>query len=167
MFSKYSLLLIAVTVTLPACGSDGGSEPGNGPDGTQAPVCSGAGKGIAVGLSQLGDEGLATFELVAANPAPPEQFDNTWTVKVSDSGGMPVAGAVTFADTWMPDHGHASPKAITTTELADGEYVLEPVNLFMPGLWEITVNAELSDGTVEKTVFSFCLNGEFAITGPQ
>ncbi len=169
MRSRQSLTAFIFALGLAACsGDDGGTQASDtGLRGSTANVCSGAGKGIAVGVTQQGEAGVFSFELVAANPAPPEQFDNAWTVAVTNGAGDPAPDVVLLVGTWMPDHGHSSPKAVNVTQTADGSFELDPVNLFMPGLWEITMTAEAADGTSDETVFSFCLNGEFPIGGGE
>jgi hypothetical protein len=43
------------------------------------------------------------------------------------------------------------------TELpAPGQYQLSPVNLWMPGLWEITISA-ISGATTDSAVYRFCI----------
>jgi hypothetical protein len=59
----------------------------------------------------------------------------------------------------MPDHGHGTPiEAITTPVGSGGEYAVTPLNLWMPGLWRVTVT--LSDGSpVDSVEYFFCING--------
>jgi hypothetical protein len=52
----------------------------------------------------------------------------------------------------MPDHAHGSPQPVVVTEMGDGEYKLDPVNLFMAGYWEVTISAEDDD-----IVFPLCV----------
>jgi len=39
-----------------------------------------------------------------------------------------------------------------------GTYVLSPVNMFMPGLWEITLRIAADDHDDDEVVFSFCVD---------
>lgn len=101
---------------------------------------------------------MLTFILVAANPAPPAIDDNAWTVKVLDSGGSPVSGATLSIKTWMPDHGHGSPEAAAATANPDGTYTVQPLYLFMTGLWQVTITAQLG-AVSDAATFSFCIGG--------
>jgi YtkA-like len=109
-------------------------------------------------MSKVGSAKALTFILIAANPAPPAIDDNTWTVKVLDSSGSPLSDATLSIKTWMPDHGHGSPETPMGTPNVDGTYSVEPLYLFMDGLWQITIAAQA--GAVSDTAtFSFCVGG--------
>lgn len=113
----------------------------------------------SAGMSKVGDAKALTFILVAASPAPPAINDNTWTLKVLDASGSLVSNA-TFATikTWMPDHGHGSPETPMAASNGDGTYGVQPLDLFMNGLWQITFSAQA--GAVSDSVtFSFCVGG--------
>jgi hypothetical protein len=57
---------------------------------------------------------------------------------------------------FMPDHDHGSGKTVKITPLTEpGQYQLEPVNMWMPGLWEVTV--EVDGANSDRAVFRFCL----------
>lgn len=107
------------------------------------------------GLSKTGEAGL-TFTIVEATPAPPARNDNTWIVELAQDG-TPVAADDFDVMPFMPDHGHGTPTVTDVTPgAATGEYTLEPVNMFMPGLWEITLTASVGDVT-DSVVFRFCI----------
>jgi hypothetical protein len=104
-----------------------------------------------IGLSKSGQSVTATF--VSAEPAPPIKGDNTWTVMLSD----PTA-SITAAIPFMPDHEHGTAvEAVVSATANPGEYVIEPVNLFMSGLWEITLDISTQAGTTDEVVFAFCV----------
>ena len=42
---------------------------------------------------------------------------------------------------------------------SDGVAVVGPMDLFMAGLWELTVAADDGAGTADQAVFTFCLEG--------
>ncbi len=110
-------------------------------------------------LSKVGTGKSLTFVLVAASPAPPAINNNTWTLQVLDSNGSPIPNA-TFSPikTWMPDHGHGSPEVPLATPNPDGTYSVQPLDLFMNGLWQVTFTAQV--GTVsDSATFSFCVGG--------
>lgn len=110
-----------------------------------------------IGLSKSGEAVTVTF--VAADPAPPIKGDNSWTVALTDGGGQPLADAsITTVTPWMPDHDHGTPvEALVEATANPGEFVLAPVNLFMSGLWEVTLDIDAGAGTTDQVVFAFCV----------
>lgn len=113
-----------------------------------------------VGLSSSSDDGAVTITFVDADPAPPAKGNNTWTVKITDADGKPVSDAAIATTAYMPDHGHTSPITPKATPLADaGTYEVTPVNLFMPGIWEVTLKVTPSGGEAKDVLFTFCVAG--------
>lgn len=119
---------------------------------------------FVVGLEKKGQAGALDFVLESASPAPPARNDNTWIVQVNAmSGGVvgnPVSGLAPgniVATPYMPDHGHGTPIPVKITETSTpGQYQLDPVNMWMPGLWQTTIQAA-NGSTMDKAVFSFCI----------
>ena len=110
----------------------------------------------ALGLAKAGAWANMTF--VEATPAPPDRGDNTWVVDVHDQAGNPVEDLAIVVDPFMPDHAHGTTiRCDVTPADVPGRYVLAPVNLFMPGLWEVTLGLEGADGD-DAIVFSFCID---------
>ncbi|MFO7561541.1 MAG: FixH family protein [Enhygromyxa sp.] len=104
-----------------------------------------------VGLSKSGDS--VTVSFVTADPAPPALGDNTWTVTLSEPDA-----SITAVTPFMPDHDHGTPvEAIVTATANPGEFEISPVNLFMAGLWEVTLDISTEAGTPEQVVFAFCV----------
>jgi hypothetical protein len=111
----------------------------------------------APNLTKAGKMGKLTFVLVSSDPGPPIKGNNTWEVQVLDSSMQPVTGATMTAKPFMPDHGHGT--SVVPIVSADGmSYMVTPLYLFMPGLWQVTLNAT-SGGTTDSAVFSFCIQG--------
>jgi hypothetical protein len=106
-----------------------------------------------LGIAKQGTVMRVTF--TDAEPAAPIRGINRWTVALSE-GEAPVEAAMLSVKAWMPDHGHGSPQPVGIEEIGEGEYVLDPVNLFMAGYWEITVTAEM-DAVTDETMFPFCV----------
>ena len=76
-----------------------------------------------------------------------------------DSGGAPVDGATLEVTPFMPDHGHGtSINAVVTPSGSNGEYDVTPVNMWMPGYWEVTVDID-DQGTADSAVFKVCIDG--------
>jgi hypothetical protein len=110
------------------------------------------------GLEKIGASGLAVV-LVESTPAPPAKNDNTWRLRVLDSAGTPLGGLTVEVTPFMPDHGHGTPINAEVTALAEpGEYQAAPINLWMPGLWEVRVAVESPDVS-DSVVFRFCIEG--------
>lgn len=108
------------------------------------------------GLSKTGESGTVTFAL-DADPAPPAKGDNTWTLTITE-GSAPAAGTLTVTP-FMPDHGHGTPIEVEVTDNGDGTHTATPVNLWMPGLWEVTLDFELAAGGTDSAVYAFCIEG--------
>src|SRR5262245_51772512 len=99
----------------------------------------------SMGMSRSGDGGYQVV-LVESDPAPPTKGDNSWQLRVLDPAGDPVDGMTVSVTPFMPDHQHGTPvRAVVTPSGANGEYAVTPINLWMPGLWKVTV--ALSDGS--------------------
>lgn len=110
-------------------------------------------------LSKEGEAGRLEMVLVSSDPAPPAKGDNSWLVEIVDADGQPVSGATITLTPFMPDHAHGTPIDVVVTPGAeDGMYDAAPVNLWMPGLWQVTVDAQ-ADGVEDSAVFSFCIEG--------
>jgi hypothetical protein len=79
-------------------------------------------------------------------------------VELSDAAGDPLTGLddAVFVTPFMPDHGHGTPVRVGVEEEAAGEYRLAPVNTFMPGLWQITLEVE-RDAEATILEFSVCV----------
>ena len=116
---------------------------------------------FVVGLRKAGEAGRLDFELRSATPAPPSRGDNEWIMQISSLTdgvvGAPVTGATIYVTPFMPKHQHGTPvDAIITPMPTAGEYKLSPVNLWMPGVWETSIEVESASGT-DVAVFKVCL----------
>lgn len=75
---------------------------------------------------------------------------------MTDSSGDSIAGASITLTQYMPDHGHGGVKTIAVTELGGGRYDASPVNFFMSGYWETTVEVKKA-ATDDKVVIKLCI----------
>ena len=108
------------------------------------------------GMSRDGD--TFTFTLTEASPAPPDRGDNSLSVAVSNAVGEPVIGASLGFAAFMPEHGHGStPASVPATETSDGTYVTDTLDLFMPGVWDLTVSVEGDEA--DEVTWRFCIEG--------
>ena len=114
---------------------------------------------FVIGLQRTGDAGVLAFQLVSLAPAPPARGDNDWVMAITATGGAPITDATIYATPFMPKHQHGTPidVAITALPIA-GQYALSPVNLWMPGLWETTIEVSSPAGT-DSVVFRACIPG--------
>jgi hypothetical protein len=130
----------------------------------------------AAGLKKLGTMGRFEFELVSSTPSPPALDNNSFVVRVTGAGSdEPLNGDLSVALD-MPQHGHPSPKAPDITfDPAAKVYTLDPMDLFMVGLWQITftfaavtqpedgaagspdATDATSNGPPDSAVFKFCI----------
>lgn len=112
------------------------------------------------GISKSG--AAFSVAIVSASPAPPEKGENTYTIKLTDASGAAVDDATLIVEPFMPAHGHGTVPASYAGKAkgADGVYELDPMDLFMPGTWELRVTVTGADGTtVENLTFTWCIEG--------
>jgi hypothetical protein len=169
---------IAVAVLTGGCsgsaannGGDAGAvssaDEANDAAGTVA--CTG-GETYSANMTAPGSLGVYTFTLVQSSPAPPAQYANVWTFKVTGASGAPDVSQLTMTP-FMPLMGHGSDQIPTITANADGTFTAVDVYLFMAGLWTVTISVNaLPDGgadasahaptptVLDKAVYSFCVD---------
>ncbi|MBC8072853.1 MAG: FixH family protein [Deltaproteobacteria bacterium] len=111
----------------------------------------------ALGMTKQGARVQVAF--VDAMPAPPSRGDNTWRLAFTDAAGVALEDLAIEVEPYMPDHMHGSSieAQVSASDVA-GEYVIEPVNLFMPGLWQVRLYVELPDGDSDEVGFDFCID---------
>jgi hypothetical protein len=145
-----------VVLALGAC-NEGVDEMEAGDDAAMPSFCEDEDRAdtFTVGLSKTGER--YTLTVVDAVPAMPGRGDNTWTLAVADASGAPMEGETLDAKPWMPDHGHGTPVEEQVTELGGGEYEIQSLNLFMPGLWVITLDVTNADDETDEVVISVCI----------
>jgi hypothetical protein len=144
-------------------GSTGEGGADSGPSGTVSCVDDERLDSTEPGFEKTGLRTRLWFRLDQTEPAPPSKGDNTFTVSVRDEAGMAFTGELS-AKAKMPDHGHDSPSVPSVTFDADSAtYTIRPLNLFMAGVWQVTLSA--TDGAAETTApldsvsFYFCVQG--------
>ena len=152
------LAVSAEFVAVAACGGSGAP-----PDADEALACMTSMRGdvYTANLERDGAAGLLHFTLVSADPAPPARNLNTWVLQVNAmaSGvvGAPEDEAVMTVTPFMPDHQHGTGAyTVEVTGTGGGRYTLSQINTWMPGYWEITIDAQV--GAVRDTVvYKFCI----------
>lgn len=149
---RASTALSSALLCLAACGGDGSheDEPIDCSKETRA-------DNIVSGLQKTGTQGVLTFRLMGTTPAPPKRPDNMWIVHV-EKDGAPVDGAAFGVKLYMPDHDHGTGvKPIITAAGTAGDYKVDQLNLWMPGLWEVTFDATPAGGTKDLATFRACI----------
>ena len=104
-------------------------------------------------MTQTGD--YFSVRLNVADPGPPVRGDqNIWMVTILDESGSPSPCAISV-DAIMPDHGHGTTPVPEAKALDDlGTFEIAPLNLFMPGLWEVIFDLECGERE-DRVVYAF------------
>ena len=127
------------------------------PETESAAECRGDFDRFETGLTKRAAPQPLGIELTAAEPAPPAvRSDNAWRLRVTDEAGVAVTEAELFATPYMPEHQHGSAEVVVS-ELGDGLYRLSPIELVMPGVWEIPVSVTPPAGETSEATFRFCI----------
>lgn len=139
-----------------ASGSDDAAPRGG--QGGAGGEAAGGGAGVdtyVAGMKRAGVDARLGVTLLDAVPAPPQRELNDWRLRVEDADGMALSDCALAVGLFMPVHGHSSTtEPVITPADAPGEYRVDDMNFFMPGLWEITF--DLTCGAVTDQVqFAF------------
>jgi hypothetical protein len=152
-------LLMLAPIVAAAAACHGGETT---PDADEALACVTSGRGdmYAVGLSHTGTNQAYVFKMMSAVPAPPGRNLNTWVIQISwEATGAPVTGASLNVSPFMPDHQHGpgayTPQVQETS--TPGQYQISDINTWMPGYWEVTIDATTPDKVEDSAVFKFCI----------
>lgn len=152
------LIVLSSGITLVAACHGGDALPDA--DEGLACVTSRRGQDYAVGLEPAVPGRMLDVKLMSATPAPPGFNDNTWIIQINAmSGGVvgtPATGASITVTPFMPDHQHGTLKVNVEAMPDAGQYKLAPITMWMPGLWETTIDVQA--GAVHDTVvYKFCI----------
>ena len=105
------------------------------------------------------------FKLMSADPATPSrQQRGTWVIQINwEATGAPVTGASLTVTPFMPDHQHGpgdyTPQVQELVAPAPpGQYQISDINTWMPGYWEITIDAMTPDKVEDSAVFKVCVD---------
>lgn len=153
------LLGLVLTSSLAACGADDGTA-----DDANEPVnCAlETTDTFVVGLQKTGINGMLDFRLMSATPTPPARGDNTWIVEIRSMNngvvGAPISNATAYVTPFMPKHAHPAISGEVMPTANVGEYRMTGVNLWMPGVWETTIEVEATaSSSADQVVYTFCL----------
>lgn len=157
------LLCAAASLLVAGCDDDDSGLDGDthahdeGHDGTMEAHCEAEDRDDEFALGLMHEGELVRVAIADADPALPIRGDNTWILAITDPSGAAMEGMSLTVTPRMPDHGHGSPVQTSVTPMPDGEYRIEPINLFMAGYWEITVAATDGAGEADEVVFKVCV----------
>ncbi|MEZ4404522.1 MAG: FixH family protein [Kofleriaceae bacterium] len=149
---------LALVAALGCAGACAGDDT-HGDDTTYNCAVDDRGEAFTANMTRTGPGGL-TFTIVSATPALPIRGDNVWVVDVAQ-GGSPVTDAAVKLTPFMPDHRHGSGKVPVWTPdpQTPGRFTVSDINLWMPGVWELTFEATPTGGVRDSVLFTFCLTG--------
>ncbi len=141
-------------VALVGCSNGGDAATSSANDGTD---CGSDFDPFEPGMSTKALPGKITVELTRADPSPPVvRGDNVWWLHLTDAAGNLLSGAEIVASPYMPKHQHGSAEVVVE-ERGEGEYRLSPVELSMPGVWEIPLSVTPGGGVASEAIFRFCI----------
>jgi hypothetical protein len=93
------------------------------------------------------------IELISAQPAEPERYENDWVVELSPPEAVLVRG-----QTFMPIHGHDGRVEPMVKPLSTpGQFVVERLNFTMRGPWEVRLWVSSAGATEQLLVFNVCV----------
>ncbi len=156
---RKTLLVMVGAFCLAACGSSPtGLTPvdaGNFIDCTHDPRVS----QYAPNLTVKSTSGALNFVLLSSNPAPPAAETNVWSMRITNGTGVNQANVVANVLPFMPDMGHGTSITPSMSANSDGTYTVQPLYLFMAGIWSITFTTVPASGPSDSAVFFFCVEG--------
>jgi hypothetical protein len=83
---------------------------------------------------------------------------NSWTIAMTNAGGVPVTDMTVTADKpRMPIHGHSALTFPAVTPQDGGVYVVSGINFFMAGYWELTLQLQPAAAAPDRVVFPICV----------
>ncbi len=148
-------LLLASALALVGCGNK--SDPASSATPDDGTECSGDFDTFEPGMTTEALPGNLKIELSRADPSPPVvRSDNVWWLKLSDADGNRLAGAELVASPYMPKHQHGSAEVVVQ-EQGEGGYQLSPIELIMPGVWEIPLSVTPAGGVASEALFRLCI----------
>jgi hypothetical protein len=112
------------------------------------------------GLAATSSDGAMKATLMSATPSPPANSNNSWMVALTDGSGNPLEGAAVGVVPAMPYMGHGTPIRPVITPQSGGVFQIDDINLYMAGIWEVTLSVTpASGGSAENASFFFCIEG--------
>jgi hypothetical protein len=145
-------------IALAASGCDGDDDDhshGHEHDSGHEDPCEGV-EDFRIGAIAEGE--VVRITVLEATPSQPFRGDNAWTVSLSDLADMPLEPLEIEVQPWMPDHGHGTAVGAEITDRGDGEIHVDPINLWMAGLWEVRFLVTVDEDTLDTAVLEVCVD---------
>lgn len=163
--ARRCLLLLALSPFAPcvaACTSDAtrpsADDAGGARDAAPPITCSGDAESYAAGIAQTTPSGWLTVQLLDATPSPTAVArEATWSILVTDAGGVAQDGILIAPSATMPDAPAVTPVVPQVTPGTAGHYTLSGIGLPTPGLWTVSLTLTSTKWETESVVFSFCV----------
>ena len=112
---------------------------------------------LDLSLSKATEHGFYLATLSSGRLPVPVGAIHTWIVKVTTPDGEPVKHTAITIDGGMPQHGHGLPtQPKVTTDLGDGDHLIEGMKFNMGGWWTLTVSIDGPTGS-DKATFNIVL----------
>jgi hypothetical protein len=86
--------------------------------------------------TEQSNDGHLSFE-IRTSPQPPARGVLSVQYRITSPEGAPLDGLTLTVIPWMPAMGHGTSTVPTVEARGNGLYVLNDVNLYMAGLWEL------------------------------
>lgn len=155
------MLALALMSTTACGGDDGGSEPQDPIDDHRVgPIeCPDDLPEMREDMEGTSDQGNIEARLVTADKIPLGWYHNDWVVKFIDTEtGEPVEDIMFgLVRPWMPLHSHdGNGQFPDITELDNGEWSFEGINITMGGVWEFQIPINESSAGADNIVFRVC-----------
>lgn len=147
------------TAGMEATAGSGGQQGSQGGEGSYVPVACGDTGELLIGAEALGKDERMKISLVEASPAPPQKYENDWTIQLSDMDGEPVTDAtITEVEPFMTVHGHDG-LFIPEVASADGagQFQVDRINMWMGGPWEVRFTVDSESLGEDYIVFQVCI----------
>ncbi|HVY20812.1 MAG TPA: FixH family protein [Bauldia sp.] len=112
---------------------------------------------LDLALSKPTEHGLYVASLAADRTPIPVGAIHTWTARVVTADGKVADDVHLTIDGGMPQHGHGLPtRPEVTTDLGDGNHLIEGMKFNMTGWWTLTVSVDGPKGA-DKATFNLVL----------
>jgi hypothetical protein len=81
--------------------------------------------------------GAVIFEVRTAPTQPPSRGATSVEYRITDEHDRPIDGLNVEVVAWMPEMAHGASARPQVVAEGDGRYVVDEVDLYMPGRWEL------------------------------
>lgn len=112
------------------------------------------------GLEKVTESKRFSVKLIKSDPLPKYVGKYVWTLQLLDADSKPVTDAKLEAEARMPQHAHGTfPPISYAAETAEkGTYLLETMDLFMSGIWQVHLRFT-AGGEKDEVFYNIDLEG--------